>query len=426
MMRQSDRLGLVMQQAQLANGLKIYYIPRPGFSKTFAMLATNFGSVDASFTLDGVRYDMPAGVAHFLEHKMFEDADGNALQKFGATGASPNAFTSHTMTAYHFSCTDRLADNLEILLKFVFTPYFTPENVRKEQGIIAQEIGMMEDTPDWAAYVGLFAGLYHEHPVRESIAGSVDSIARITPDVLLACHRAFYTPSNMCLVVCGTADFDALVQQAEALTPRTPAPTVVRHYGARRPEAARAVTERRMAVSQPTCLVGFKDAALAPGESRLRRQLLGDLAARILCGSTAPLFAALYADRLISRRFACSYAILPEAAAVSFGGESRDPAAVRDRLAAACRDYAARGVPEDLFARLKKACYGLNVRLLDQPDELCQAQAALSPAGECCLDFGAALEDITGADVQAMFARWAEPGRVSLSAVLPCTDEENA
>ena len=222
MMRQSDRLGLVMQQAQLANGLKIYYIPRPGFSKTFAMLATNFGSVDASFTLDGVRYDMPAGVAHFLEHKMFEDADGNALQKFGATGASPNAFTSHTMTAYHFSCTDRLADNLEILLKFVFTPYFTPENVRKEQGIIAQEIGMMEDTPDWAAYVGLFAGLYHEHPVRESIAGSVDSIARITPDVLLACHRAFYTPSNMCLVVCGTADFDALVQQAEALTPRTP------------------------------------------------------------------------------------------------------------------------------------------------------------------------------------------------------------
>ena len=265
--------------------------------------------MDASFTLDGVRYDMPAGVAHFLEHKMFEDADGNALQKFGATGASPNAFTSHTMTAYHFSCTDRLADNLEILLKFVFTPYFTPENVRKEQGIIAQEIGMMEDTPDWAAYVGLFAGLYHEHPVRESIAGSVDSIARITPDVLLACHRAFYTPSNMCLVVCGTADFDALVQQAEALTPRTPAPTVVRHYGARRPEAARAVTERRMAVSQPTCLVGFKDAALAPGESRLRRQLLGDLAARILCGSTAPLFAALYADRLISRRFACSYAI---------------------------------------------------------------------------------------------------------------------
>ncbi|MBS5280734.1 MAG: insulinase family protein, partial [Butyricicoccus pullicaecorum] len=149
-----------MQQTVLDNGLKIYYIPKPGFSKTFAMLATNFGSVDASFTLDGVRYDTPAGVAHFLEHKMFEDEDGNALQKFGKTGASPNAFTSHSMTAYHFSCTDGFAENLEILLKFVFTPYFTEQNVEKEKGIIGQEIGMIEDTPDWAAFVGMYAGLY--------------------------------------------------------------------------------------------------------------------------------------------------------------------------------------------------------------------------------------------------------------------------
>ncbi|MFR4972015.1 MAG: M16 family metallopeptidase [Butyricicoccus pullicaecorum] len=121
---------------------------------------------------------------------MFEDEDGNALQKFGKTGASPNAFTSHSMTAYHFSCTDGFAENLEILLKFVFTPYFTEQNVEKEKGIIGQEIGMIEDTPDWAAFVGMYAGLYHEHPVRVSIAGSVDSIAGITPDVLFTCHRA--------------------------------------------------------------------------------------------------------------------------------------------------------------------------------------------------------------------------------------------
>lgn len=158
-----------MQTRTLANGLRICYLPKKGFSKTFAILATDFGSVDASFTFEGKRYDTPAGVAHFLEHKMFEDEDGNALQKFARTGASPNAFTSHTMTAYHFSCTDRFEENLKILLKFVFTPYFTDENVEKERGIINQEIRMVEDTPNWEVFVGAYEGLYRNHPVRVSI-----------------------------------------------------------------------------------------------------------------------------------------------------------------------------------------------------------------------------------------------------------------
>lgn len=420
----NERLHMDMQYTTLDNGLKIYYIPKPGFSKTFAMLATNFGSVDASFTLDGTRCDTPAGVAHFLEHKMFEDEDGNALQKFGQTGASPNAFTSHTMTAYHFSCTDRFAENLEILLKFVFTPYFTDQNVEKEKGIIGQEIGMIEDTPDWAAYVGMYAGLYHEHPVRVSIAGSTQSIADITPDLLFTCHRAFYSPANMSLTVCGTADFDEIVRMAEQLTPREAARIAARHYGTRQPTVASPLVERRMAVSQPTFLLGFKDAPLAPGESRQRRQLTGDLAARILCGTTAPLFGELYEDRLINRRFESSYALLPEAAAAAFGGESRDPEVVRDRLIAAVQDYAAKGVPADLFARMKKACYGLTVRILDQPDELCRMQAELGFADACCLDFADVYDTITAENVREMFARWAQPDRTSLSVIRPLDREE--
>ena len=173
-----------MQTCTLANGLRICYLPKKGFSKTFAILATDFGSVDASFTFEGKRYDTSAGVAHFLEHKMFEDEDGNALQKFARTGASPNAFTSHTMTAYHFSCTDRFEENLKILLKFVFTPYFTDENVEKERGIINQEIRMVEDTPNWEVFVGAYEGLYRNHPVRVSIPGSEESISHITPELL--------------------------------------------------------------------------------------------------------------------------------------------------------------------------------------------------------------------------------------------------
>ena len=210
-----------MQTRTLANGLRICYLPKEGFSKTFAILATDFGSVDASFTFEGKRYDTPAGVAHFLEHKMFEDEDGNALQKFARTGASPNAFTSHTMTAYHFSCTDRFEENLKILLKFVFTPYFTDENVEKERGIINQEIRMVEDTPNWEVFVGAYEGLYRNHPVRVSIPGSEESISHITPELLYTCHRAFYSPKNMALVVCGTADFEQVCRMAEEISRRT-------------------------------------------------------------------------------------------------------------------------------------------------------------------------------------------------------------
>ena len=289
-----------MQTRTLANGLRICYLPKKGFSKTFAILATDFGSVDASFTFEGKRYDTPAGVAHFLEHKMFEDEDGNALQKFARTGASPNAFTSHTMTAYHFSCTDRFEENLEILLKFVFTPYFTDENVEKERGIINQEIRMVEDTPNWEVFVGAYEGLYRNHPVRVSIPGSEESISHITPELLYTCHRAFYSPKNMALVVCGTADFEQVCRMAEEISPQDAPEIGQRHYGERRAEVHQPVVTRKMQVSLPQCMVGFKDEPVPAGESRLRRSLIGDLAVRILCGDTSPLYAKLYEKRLLA------------------------------------------------------------------------------------------------------------------------------
>lgn len=419
MKRQFEAFDMEMQHTVLENGLQVFYIPKPGFSKTFAMLGANFGAVDRTFTMDGVQYDTPAGVAHFLEHKMFEDADGNALQKFGQTGASPNAFTSYAMTAYYFSCTDAFEKNLEILLKFVFTPYFTDENVEKEKGIIAQEINMMEDTPSWKTYVGVFEGMYQEHPVNTSIAGSVQSISEITPEILFRCHKAFYSPANMSLVVSGTADFDRIVEMAKALSPKEAAKVAARYYGVRRDTVAAAEVTRHMAVSRPSFMLGIKDMPLAEGESRLRRQLVGDLAARILCGNTAPLFVSLYQDRLVTRGFESSYTILPQVAAALLGGESQDPYAVRDRVAQQVQLYAENGIEDAFFDQMKKACYGLNVRMLDQPDELCQAQVESSFANECCLDFAALYDTITKQDVQQMFVRWAQPDRMTLSVVLP-------
>lgn len=408
-----------MEERTLENGLRVCYLPKEGFSKTFAILATNFGSVDASFTIDGERHDTPAGVAHFLEHKMFEDEDGNALQKFARTGASPNAFTSHTMTAYHFSCTDRFEENLEILLKFVFTPYFTEENVAKERGIIGQEIGMMDDTPSWRLFCGLLEGLYRNHPVRVPIAGSVESIARITPEVLYTCHRAFYSPKNMALIVCGTADFDEICRMAAQFSPAEAPEIGQRHYGDRREAVNELTVERRMAVSRPQFLLGFKDTPLAAGESRLRRALLGELAVRILCGDTAPLYAELYGKRLIGRDFDTDYMLFPEGAAAILGGESRDPEAARAAIEAETARLAREGVEQALFDRMKKALYGLWLRVLDVPEAYARQQAAAIFAGEDYADFAALCDTISPQDVQAVYARWAQRDRSSMSVIRP-------
>lgn len=408
-----------MEERTLENGLRVCYLPKEGFSKTFAILATNFGSVDASFTIDGERHDTPAGVAHFLEHKMFEDEDGNALQKFARTGASPNAFTSHTMTAYHFSCTDRFEENLEILLKFVFTPYFTEENVAKERGIIGQEIGMMDDTPSWRLFCGLLEGLYRNHPVRVPIAGSVESIAQITPEVLYTCHRAFYSPKNMALIVCGTADFDEICRMAAQFSPAEAPEIGERHYGDRREAVNELTVERQMAVSRPQFLLGFKDTPLAAGESRLRRALLGELAVRILCGDTAPLYAELYGKRLIGRDFDTDYMLFPEGAAAILGGESRDPEVARAAIERETARLAREGVEQALFDRMKKALYGLWLRVLDVPEAYARQQAAAIFAGEDYADFAALCDTISPQDVQAVYARWAQRDRSSMSVIRP-------
>ncbi|MBS5672460.1 MAG: insulinase family protein, partial [Firmicutes bacterium] len=193
--------------ATLSNGLPVCVVPKPGFAKKCAYFVTNYGSIDTKFTWMGREYDTPAGVAHYLEHKMFDTPDGgNALQTLSSTGASPNAFTSTAITGYHFECADQFWDNLRTLLEFVSVPYFTKESVDKEQGIIGQEIRMIEDQPGWQAYHLLLEALYQYHPVRNSVAGSVESIAEITAETLYQCHEAFYTPSNMVLCVAGNVE----------------------------------------------------------------------------------------------------------------------------------------------------------------------------------------------------------------------------
>ena len=193
-------------EEKLPNGLTVRVIPRPGFAKKFAFLATDFGSIDMRFFFAGKDCAVPAGVAHYLEHKMFDLPEGNAMEQYAEYGGGNNAFTNYTMTAYYVECTDCFEENLKILLRMVTTPYFTDESVNKERGIIEQEIRMYEDNADSACFENLFAAMYSRHPARIPICGSVESIAEITPETLYACHKAFYDPGNMMLCVIGDVE----------------------------------------------------------------------------------------------------------------------------------------------------------------------------------------------------------------------------
>ena len=200
------RIGEEVIWETLDNGLPVCIVPKQGFSRKYALFATRYGGMDMRFELNGQWLDTPAGIAHYLEHKMFDTKDGNALQELAKNGAEPNAFTSNAITCYYFDSTEKFYENLEILLSFVSVPYFTDESVEKEQGIIGQEIGMIEDNPEWQVYKQMMQALYRSSPARTPVAGSVESISHITAQTLYDCHKAFYTPANMCLVVVGDVD----------------------------------------------------------------------------------------------------------------------------------------------------------------------------------------------------------------------------
>ena len=225
-------LGETVYEDSLPNGLRILTVTKPGFHKTFAMFAVRYGGADRRFRLGDDWIDTPAGVAHFLEHKMFDMPDGsNVLAELSARGASPNAYTGSAVTAYHFTCTENFAVNLDTLLTYVSTPYYTAESVQKEQGIIGQEIRMYENSPGSVGYYRLMEILYRHHPVRENVAGTVESIASITPETLYNCHKVFYTPSNMVLCCVGDVDPEAVAATAERILPSEPGEQPDRDYG---------------------------------------------------------------------------------------------------------------------------------------------------------------------------------------------------
>ena len=409
-----------MAHEKLENGLHVFVFPKPEFQKGYAFFTTNYGGMDMRFRLDGEWHDTPAGVAHYLEHKMFDTKEGNALQQLAANGASPNAFTSNAITGYYFESTEKFEENLKILLSFVSVPYFTKESVDKEQGIIGQEIGMIEDDPDWKVFTNLMSALYRHHPIRVSVAGSVESISHITAETLYACHKAFYDPANMVLCVAGNVDPARICAAAREILPTQAGPIAEKDYGPAEPEtAAEHLKEERMAVSSPIFQLGYKGDAPERGEKGMRQQLLGELACEVLLGNSTPLYARLYREGLINRNFSYGYDDAPGCAFLAAGGESRDPEAVRDAVEAEARRIDREGVDPALWERVKKGVYGGKMRGLNSFENLCIGQAQSFFGGWDFLRFPEVFAGIRKSEVEALIARWVVPERTALSVVRP-------
>ena len=411
----------VLYSEVLENGLTVLVVPRKGFTKRLAYFVTDYGSIHTDFTLEGKEYKAPAGVAHYLEHKLFDmPGDRDVSAEFAAMGAMTNAFTSYDMTAYYFSTTENFDDCLHLLLEFVSTPYFTEESVEKERGIIDQEIGMNEDAPDSVIFENLMQGLYENHPIRVPILGDSETIRQITPEVLQHCHRAFYTPGNMLLCVVGDVEPEQVADMAREVlgTERKEVGIKQRRW----PEEMTAVAEEKtasMEVAMPMFSLGFKCEPLAMGAEAIRREMVADLAAEVLFGESSELYLRLYEEGIIDSSFGGGFETIDGCAMLLCSGDSDDPRAVRDALITQAEKIVQEGITESHFLRLKRSALGRRIRGLDSFDSTCFRLCAYHFSDFDYFRFPEIYRDIEAGEILEFLSRVVKKDRCSLSIINP-------
>jgi len=410
----------------LPSGLRVMVLPRKGFTKKLAYLATDFGSVHTEFTLDGNAHTVPAGIAHYLEHKLFDMPGGRDIsEEFASLGAIVNAFTSYDMTAYYFSCTEGFEECMQLLLELVFTPYFTEESVLKEQGIIDQEIGMNLDAPDSVVFDELMKSLFRTHPIRVPILGTQETIREITPRMLYDIHRAFYAPSNMLLCVTGDVDPEAVAAQADRfLGPVYSSPGQKAPFPPEPEIRDREVTRTSMEVAMPNFSMGIKFPFPGTGAEGVRRELAAEIATEALFGESSELYLRLYDEGLIDSSFGGGFETIDGCAMLLCSGDSLNPLAVRDAVIAQAGKLAREGIGEDYFRRLLRSALGRRIRGLDSFDSTVFRLCAYALTDFSYLDFPEMFQSLTPADLQSIFTRASDPDLCAISIIDPISKED--
>ena len=410
----------------LENGLTVAVVKRKGFTKKLAYFVTDYGAIHRDFTLEGQEYQAPAGVAHYLEHKLFDMPGGRDVSaEFASLGAMTNAFTSYDLTAYYFSCTEHFQDCLRLLLEFVSTPYFTEESVEKERGIIDQEIGMNQDAPDSVIFENLMVSMYEKHPIRVPILGTSQTIREITAETLHLCHRAFYTPGNMLLCVVGDVDpeevkalaLEVLGSEKREVGQKKPLP-------AENMETLEKNTCRIMEVAMPMFNLAFKCEPIGHGDAAIRQEMVADLAAEALFGESSELYLQLYEEGMIDSSFGGGFETIDGCAMLMCSGDSDEPKAVRRAILQQAEKIAADGIQEAAFQRMKRSALGRRIRQLDSFDGTCFRVCAYHFSGFDYFRFPEIYRSIEKEEIQAFITRIVTEERSCLSVIAPIQKED--
>ena len=377
-------------------GLSIYVHPKRGYSSNYAIIGTNFGSINNKFKVKDQKSFtvIPDGIAHYLEHKLFASKEGDAFELFAKTGASANAYTSFEKTAYLFSCTDKFEQSLDILLNFVQSPYFTKENVEKERGIIGQEIKMYEDSPDWKVTINLLGALYKNHPVRNDIAGSTESIAKITPEMLYECYNTFYNLNNMVLSVVGDVNPDEIFTSADKKLKYSNSIEVERFFPEEPHEINKKIVTESCDIQSSIFSLGFKENVATASRRNVSDLVHTDIILKCIGSRTSEMYRELLEKELINTSsFSYEYFEGPGYSSVIFSGESKNP----EKTAEIIRKYADKihvnGIDKKTFERAKKAVYGQSLSAFNSVSAIANLTLDFALSGKEIFEYVNILEE---------------------------------
>ncbi|MCR8848709.1 insulinase family protein [Rossellomorea sp. SC111] len=421
-----DQLQENLYYEKMSNGLDVYILPKKGFNKTYATFTTKYGSIDNHFVpLDEDEFvKVPDGIAHFLEHKLFEKEDGDVFQQFSRQGASANAFTSFTRTAYLFSSTTNVERNLETLIDFVQDPYFTEKTVEKEKGIIGQEITMYDDNPDWRLYFGVIQNMYKNHPVKIDIAGTIESITPITKDMLYQCYNTFYHPSNMLLFVVGSVDPEQVMNQVRSNQEKKDyekMPEIKRKFDDEPETVAEKKQVLKMNVQSPKCIVGLKaPEPTQQGREMLRQELSMNVFLDMLFGKSSPYYSELYNDGLIDETFHYDYTQENGFGFLTVGGDTEKP----DELSEKVQSLLLKAKQESLFTeenleRTKKKKIGAFLRAINSPEYIANQFTRYAFNEMDLFEVVPTLESLKYEDIQAVAGFIISEERFTVCQVVP-------
>ncbi len=410
---------------ELDNGLKVYILPKKGFNKTFCTFTTNYGSIDNMFVpLNGSEYKkVPDGIAHFLEHKLFEKKDRDVFQEFSKNGASANAFTSFTRTAYLFSSTQNVENNLETLIDFVQDPYFSEKTVEKEKGIIGQEITMYDDNPDWRLYFGLIENMYANHPVKIDIAGTVESISHITKDLLYECYDTFYHPSNMLLFIVGPVDpkeYMESIKENQQKKDYTKKSEIKRKFEEEPQEVHKKKQVLAMNVQTSKCLVGIKAVDTEQqGAEMLKNELCINTLLDMIFSNSSENYQHLFSDGLIDDTFSYDYTQEKGFGFAMIGGDTSKPDELADRIQKILLEAKSTAIQKETLERTKKKRIGTFLRAVNSPEYIANQFTRYSFNEMNLFDVVLTIEQITVEDIQAAAERFIEEDRMTVCQVVP-------